>query len=69
MEMINNEEKITRALLVSVDTGDYDAEASLDDVYGGAVEARRPAFLLRAAPGLLAPGSGPDLHHHILLFE
>ena len=32
MEMINNEEKITRALLVSVDTGDYDAEASLDEL-------------------------------------
>ena len=32
MEMINNEEKITRALLVCVDTGDYDAEASLDEL-------------------------------------
>ena len=29
MAMIENEEKITRALLVSVDTGDFDAEASL----------------------------------------
>lgn len=29
MEMISNEEKITQAVLVSVDTGDYDAEASL----------------------------------------
>lgn len=33
MEMISNEEKITRALLVSVDTGDYDAEASLDELF------------------------------------
>ena len=33
MEMINNEEKITRALLVCVDTGDYDAEASLDELH------------------------------------
>lgn len=30
--MIENEEKITRALLVSVDTGDFDAEASLDEL-------------------------------------
>ena len=29
MDMICNEEKITRALLVSVDTGGFDAEASL----------------------------------------
>ena len=29
MEMISNEEKITQAVLVSVDTGDYDAVASL----------------------------------------
>ena len=33
MEMISNEEKITRALLVSVDTGDYDADASLDELF------------------------------------
>ena len=33
MEMISNEEKVTRALLVSVDTGDYDAEASLDELH------------------------------------
>ena len=32
MEMIENEEKVTRALLVSVDTGDFDAEASLDEL-------------------------------------
>ena len=32
MEMISNEEKITRALLVSVDTGSYDAQASLDEL-------------------------------------
>lgn len=30
MELKSNEEKITRALLVSVDTGEYDAQASLD---------------------------------------
>ena len=30
--MISNEEKIPRALLVSVDTGDYDAQASLDEL-------------------------------------
>ena len=28
MELISNEEKITQALLVSVDTGEYDSEAS-----------------------------------------
>lgn len=33
MEMISNEEKITRAMLVSVDTGDYDAQASLDELF------------------------------------
>lgn len=33
MELINNEEKITRALLVSVDTGGYDAEASLAELF------------------------------------
>ena len=32
MKMIENEEKITRALLVSVDTGDFDAEASLAEL-------------------------------------
>ncbi len=32
MVMIENEEKITRALLVSVDTGDFDAEASLSEL-------------------------------------
>ena len=32
MEMIENEENVTRALLVSVDTGDFDAEASLDEL-------------------------------------
>ena len=30
--MISNEEKIPRALLVSVDTGNYDAQASLDEL-------------------------------------
>ena len=33
MELISNEEKVTRALLVSVDTGDFDAEASLDELF------------------------------------
>ena len=33
MELISNEEKIPRALLVSVDTGDFDAEASLDELF------------------------------------
>ncbi len=32
MEMISNETKITKAVLVSVDTGDYDAEASLAEL-------------------------------------
>ena len=32
MEMISNEEKITRALLICVDTGSYDAEASMDEL-------------------------------------
>lgn len=57
-----------RALSATFRSRAFRAEASLDDVYGGAVEARRPAFLLRAAPGLLAPGSGlarlypPEIH-------
>ena len=29
MELKSNEEKITRALLVSVDTGEYDAQPSI----------------------------------------
>lgn len=33
MELISTEEKITRALLVSVDTGDYDAESSLAELF------------------------------------
>ena len=33
MELISNEEKTTRALLVSVDTGNFDAEASLDELF------------------------------------
>lgn len=33
MELKSNEEKITRALLVSVDTGAYDAEASLAELF------------------------------------
>lgn len=33
MELISNEVKIDRALLVSVDTGDYDAQASLDELF------------------------------------
>ena len=33
MELKSNEEKITRALLVSVDTGEYDAQASLDELF------------------------------------
>lgn len=33
MDLISNEEKITRALLVSVDTGEFDAEASLDELF------------------------------------
>lgn len=32
MELKSNEEKITRALLVSVDTGEYDAQASLEEL-------------------------------------
>ena len=33
MELKSNEEKVTRALLVSVDTGEYDAESSLDELF------------------------------------
>lgn len=33
MDLISNEVKIDRALLVSVDTGDYDAQASLDELF------------------------------------
>ena len=33
MELISTEEKVTRALLVSVDTGDYDAESSLAELF------------------------------------
>lgn len=33
MDLINTEEKITRALLVSVDTGEYDAKSSLDELF------------------------------------
>ncbi len=33
MELKSNEEKITSALLVSVDTGNYDAEASLEELF------------------------------------
>ena len=33
MELKSNEEKITQALLVSVDTGGFDAEASLDELF------------------------------------
>lgn len=33
MELKSNEEKITRALLISVDTGAYDAEASLAELF------------------------------------
>lgn len=32
MELKSNEEKITRALLISVDTGDFDAQSSLDEL-------------------------------------
>ena len=33
MELKSNEEKVTRALLISVDTGAYDAQASLDELF------------------------------------
>ena len=33
MELFENEKKPTRALLVCVDTGDYDAQASLDELW------------------------------------
>ncbi len=33
MELKSNEEKITQALLISVDTGDFDAEASLAELF------------------------------------
>lgn len=33
MELKSNEEKITRALLVSVDTGEYDAQSSLSELF------------------------------------
>ena len=33
MELKSNEEKISRALLISVDSGEYDAEASLEELF------------------------------------
>ena len=33
MEPKSNEEKISRALLISVDSGEYDAEASLEELF------------------------------------
>lgn len=47
MEMIEMEQKIPRALLISVDTGDFDAEASLDEL-GELVKSAgaEPAFSL-----------------------
>ena len=33
MEMHDNSEKIQRALLVGIDTGEYDAESSMDELY------------------------------------
>ena len=33
MELKSNEEKVTQALLVSIDTGGFDAEASLDELF------------------------------------
>ena len=47
MEMISNEERLPRALLLSVDTGEYDAEASLDEL-GELVKSAgaEPAFIL-----------------------
>ena len=45
--MISNEERLPRALLLSVDTGEYDAEASLDEL-GELVKSAgaEPAFIL-----------------------
>ena len=31
--MIDNEQRIPRAMLISVDTGDFDAESSLDELH------------------------------------
>ena len=33
MELIETQEKIDRALLISVDTGDFDAESSLNELF------------------------------------
>ena len=33
MEMYDNTEKIQRALLVGIDTGEYDAEGSMDELF------------------------------------
>ena len=33
MEMYDNSEKIQRALLVGIDTGEYDAESSMKELY------------------------------------
>ena len=56
MEMISNEEKITQAVLVSVDTGDYDAEASLAELKELVKKMcirDRPSPSLQAQPNLL----------------
>ena len=56
--MIDNEQKITRALLVSVDTGDFDAEASLCELEelvksaGAEPECTLTQKLQRPAPGI-----------------
>ncbi|MBQ9727502.1 MAG: CotH kinase family protein [Kiritimatiellae bacterium] len=47
-----------RAVRVRWRGADFAASLSLDDAYGAAGPARRPSFLVRAAPGALAPGSG-----------
>ena len=33
MEMYDNSERIQRALLVGIDTGEYDAESSMQELY------------------------------------
>lgn len=57
MELKSNEEKITRALLVSVDTGEYDAQASLDELFELVKCGSRSRFVGNAEPAKIEKGT------------
>ena len=57
MELKSNEEKITKALLVSVDTGEYDAEASLAELFE-LVKSAGAEPVLSVTQNLQKPDSG-----------